>query len=155
MHNVRVGKCASHLPRMLFSSFSKDFIIFCALGSASDNDIETHAPLGSLLLTLEFAVSLIQRLSWNCCCCLYVYACVCDLFFFFLSLSLQKTAREWSVYWKIMQMQLEGIQNTWKLRPEKSNTNTKENKWWSFLSRCPPNMAQPSSGPTKINDSGI
>lgn len=36
-----------------------------------------HAPLGSVLLTLEFAVPLIQALSWNCCCCLCVSVCLC------------------------------------------------------------------------------
>lgn len=39
------------------------FIIFCALGSALDNDIEMHAPMGSVLLTLESAVLLIQMLN--------------------------------------------------------------------------------------------
>lgn len=40
--------------------------------------------------------------------------------------SLHKSARQWSVYWTIMQMQLEGIQNTRRARPGKSNTNKKK-----------------------------
>ena len=60
MHNVLV-ETVLHICRARDVLQFEDFIIFCALGSASDNDIEMHAPLGSVLLTLEFAVTLISE----------------------------------------------------------------------------------------------
>lgn len=51
--------CHSHL---IILSYSVCF------SSPSDHDIEMHAPMGSVLLTVEFSVLLIYKLSRNCCC---------------------------------------------------------------------------------------
>lgn len=64
----------------------------------------------------EIAVVVCVRLT--VCDCL----CVCDF------PHLLKSGREWSVYWKIMQMQLEEIQDGRKLRPEKDKYKYKGSK---------------------------
>lgn len=93
-----------------------------------------HAPLGSVLLTLEFAVPLIQRLGWNCCCC-FVWVCVCVWFSFSLP----------SQIWQRMKCLLENYANavrgntkcrkieTWK----KSNTSKKQKTWLVFSEQMP------------------
>lgn len=66
-----------------------------------------------------------------------VRLCVCGFPF------LLKSGREWSVNWKIMQMQLGGIQNGGKLRSEKVKYKERKLRFLLFFffgSRCPPNV---------------
>lgn len=57
MHHISPTQGADAVRVLRF-----DYIFF-ALGSASVNDIEMHASMGSALLTLEFAVLLNQKLG--------------------------------------------------------------------------------------------